>query len=81
MFRLVALTSHLSGKHRCHFLLAGFSHKTRGRHYDRGFVERLFVSACSLYCVQLLAHLSECLPFVETRRKREDVSLLRPYGT
>ena len=29
MFRLVALTTHLSGKHRCHFLLAMFSHKTR----------------------------------------------------
>jgi len=80
MFRLVALTTHLSGKHRCHFLLARFSHKTR-QTLDRGFVERLFVSACSLYCVQLLAHLSECLPVVETRRKREGVSLHRPYGT
>ena len=29
MCRLVALTTHLSGKHRCHFLLASFSHKTR----------------------------------------------------
>jgi hypothetical protein len=73
VFRLVALTTHLSGKHR-HFLLARFSHKSPR-------FCREVMSAGSLYCVRLLAHLPECLPVLVARRKREGVSLRRPCGT
>lgn len=80
MLGLVALTTHLSGKHRCHFRLASFSHKTRQTLRPR-VCREIVVSAGSLYCAQLLAHLSEFLPVVGTRCKRKGVSLRRPYGT